>query len=88
MLRWFGHFKRIDNEKLMKQNRYKKEHMQQCAWNKERGRCSEILREDYSRAATSQPPVVRDQKIDEEKGTQKIARSYGLLNLSYIDGVT
>lgn len=44
--------------------------------------------EEISRVAASRPPVVRDQKIDEEKGTLKITRSCGLLHLAINYGVT
>lgn len=89
MLRWFGRFERMDNEKLMKQNRYKKEYVQQYAWKKKRvGRGVTRYYEEISRAAASRPPAVRDQKMDEEKGTLKITRSYGLLNLAINYGVT
>lgn len=44
--------------------------------------------EEISCVAASRPPVVRVQKIDEEKGTLKITRFYGLLNLAINYGVT
>lgn len=41
-----------------------------------------------SSVAASRSPVVRDQKIDDEKGTLKITRSYSLINVAINYGVT
>lgn len=56
-------------------------------WVRDRGGVA-IYFEEISRVSTSRPPVARDQKIDEENGTLKITRSYGLISLAINYSVT